>query len=51
MMAMVTGICFFAMRLSKTTGTRKSPLTLANPPPSWKTITAAGLLPSYCAGT
>ena len=51
MMAIVTGICFFAIRLSKTTGTRNAPFGFVNPPPSLKTMTAAGVLPSYWAGT
>ena len=47
----VTGISFLWIRLSNTTGTRNSCSVFTYLCPSWNTITAAGLLPSYCAGT
>ena len=45
MTAMVTGISFLNIRLSKTV------LTFSPPPPSWKNITHAGFAESYCFGT
>src|SRR3712207_2514659 len=47
----VTGIAFWWIRLSNTTGARVSPFSLTGPDPSWNTIRAAGVLPSYWSGT
>ena len=49
-MPMVTGISFLWIRLSRTCGTRSTPLGLIARWPSWKTSTQAGLS-VYCAGT